>query len=426
LSSYEMVEKSSELQALAKDLLSEKVVAIDTEADSFYHYFDKTCLVQIATKKKSFLVDPLAMGGPAKLAPLGPVIASPDVRVIFHAAEYDIFILKRDCGFRFVNLFDTMISAQLLGYPAVGLAALIEHHFDTKVPKDEQRSDWSRRPLSDKQLTYAQSDVHYLIRLADILERELKKSGRSSWARDEFEAVCKRKWPERTFDELGYLRIKGARKLDPQALAALRQIFLVRDARAREIDRPPFKVLGNRTLLEIAEKRPEKLSDLGHVKGVTDLILRRMGRDLLDAIDEGRKEAHGPLPRLETNNRRRIDRQTERVLATLKNWRTVRAEELTLDPGVLCPNASLEAIAWANPQRPADLAKIPELKTWFAREFADEICAVVADLGDAPERPAGSSRSGRSRNRGRGRSGGEDKPEVTQPEHAVPVEDPQK
>jgi len=236
---FDIIERQSDLEALAADLLKEKIVAVDTEADSFYHYFDKTCLLQVATTKRSYLVDPLALGGPSHLEPLGPVFASKDVRVLFHAAEYDIFVLKRDCGFTFANLFDTMVSAQLLGYAAVGLAALIEHHFGVRLPKDEQRSDWSRRPLTPKQLEYAASDVKFLIRLADKLERELRKAKRLEWALAEFESLTHREWPQRSFDNLGYLRIKGARKLDPKALSILRELYKLRDQRAREIDRPP-------------------------------------------------------------------------------------------------------------------------------------------------------------------------------------------
>jgi len=93
---YELIETRSDLDALAHDLLGEKVIAVDTEADSFYHYFDKTCLVQIGTRKQIYLIDPIALGGAAELSPLGPVFASPEIRKIFHAAEYDIFVLKRD------------------------------------------------------------------------------------------------------------------------------------------------------------------------------------------------------------------------------------------------------------------------------------------------------------------------------------------
>jgi ribonuclease D len=377
LADFEFVDSQARLEELAESLLSESIVAVDTEADSFYHYFDKTCLVQIGTPKHNYLIDPLALGGPANLAPLGPMFSSPDVRILFHAAEYDIFVLKRDCGFSFSNIFDTMISAQLLGYPSVGLAALVEHHFGVIVPKEEQRSDWSRRPLTDKQLTYAVGDVIYLARLMKKVEKELKKLGRLEWAQEEFETLGTREWTERGFDEQGYLRIKGARKLEPDSLSVLGKLFLMRDARAREVDRPPFKVLGNRTLLEIATEMPTRMNQLGKIKGITDLLIRRMGEEILTAIEEGRKSPHPPIPKNTGEGRRRIDRATERRVTALKAWRAQRAEELTLDPGVLCPNASLEAIAIKNPSEGSDLEPVPELKGWFVREFGDEVSAVL-------------------------------------------------
>jgi len=383
---YECIERSADLAALARELLSEDVVAFDTEADSFYHYFDKTCLVQVATRRAIYLVDPLALGGPAELAPLAPVMASPDVRKVFHAAEYDIYVLKRDCGFKFAGLFDTMVSAQLLGYSSIGLAALIERHHGVSLPKDEQRSDWSIRPLTPSQLAYAAADVAYLIPLSERLERELEEAGRLEWAREEFEALTRREWPDRQFDELGYLKIKGARGLEKTSLAVLRELHRLRDARAREIDRPPFKVLGNRALLEIAERQPETLDELGAIKGVTDLILRRLGRDVLAAVARGQRKGHGPLPRLEGNGRRRMDRPTERRLVALKRWRGRRAAELDLDPGVLCPNAALEAVSAACPPSQQALAAIPGLKPWFVREFGGELLkeleqARTADAG---------------------------------------------
>jgi len=406
LADFEIIDRLSDLRALARDLMREDIIAVDTEADSFYHYFDKTCLVQIATRKHCYLIDPLALGGPAELQPLRPVFASPKVRTIFHAAEYDIFVLKRDCGFVFKNLFDTMVSAQLLGYPAIGLAALIQHHFGISVPKDEQRSDWSRRPLTDKQLTYAAGDVLYLIRLTAKLEKELEKAGRRSWAQEEFETVTHREWAEREFDTHGHLRIKGAKKLDEKHLLVLRELYLMRDARAREIDRPTFKVLGNRTLLELAETQPRKLSDLSRVKGVTELIVRRMGKEILEAIKKGRTATKQTPPKTQStgNGRRRMDRKTERLVNRLKRWRSSRAPELSLDPGVLCPNASLEAIAWRNPQQPSDLEEVTELKGWFVREFGAEVIEIVGRAESASDLQASDGPRPRRESTGRTQS----------------------
>jgi len=403
---FEVIETKADLEALARDLMSAKIVAIDTEADSFYHYFDKTCLVQIADRKNIYLLDPLALGGPAELAPLGPVFASPDITKIFHAAEYDLFVLKRDCDFTFHNLFDTMVSAQLLGYPSVGLASIAERHFGVHMPKDEQRSDWSRRPLTQRQLNYAASDVLYLIELTEKLTRELKAAKRLRWAQEEFETLCGRKWPDRSFDKLGYLRIKGARRLDPKGLSILRELYLMRDKRAREIDRPPFKVLGNRTLLDISDQKPKKLAELAEIKGITELLIRRMGREIMAAVREGRKLDHGPIPKM-SSGRRRIDRHAERRMLALKKWRTQAAERLAMDPGVLCPNLSLEAIAWRAPESPKDLLELPELKGWFSREFGPEVTEVCKqDDIAAGSVPRSSKRPG-SRAGGRGEGPGD-------------------
>jgi len=378
---YERIERGSDLRALSRELLRETTIAVDTEADSFYHYFDKTCLVQIGTSQGIYLIDPLALGGPAELAPLAPVFASKKIRKIFHAAEYDLYVLKRDCSFEFENLFDTMVSAQLLGYPAVGLAAIAKRHFGVLLPKDEQRSDWSARPLRESQLVYAAADVTYLERMAKILEAQLRELGRFEWAQQEFEALMRRTWPVREFDDAGYLRIKGAKALDAASLAVLRELYLMRDARAREVDRPPFKVLGNRTLMEIAQLQPTQQNDLAGIKGVTELILRRLGREILAAVGRGQRSPHEPLRKV-ASGRRRMDRRTERRVERLKRWRAKRAKELELDPGVLCPNTSLEAIAWRDPSVREDLAGVPELKRWFVGAFAQEIVEVLRDGSD--------------------------------------------
>jgi ribonuclease D len=244
------------------------------------------------------------------------------------------------------------------------------------LPKDEQRSDWSRRPLTQRQLSYAAADVLYLLELAELLSKELRAAKRQRWAQEEFETLTKREWPYREFDELGYLRIKGARKLDPKGLSILRELYLMRDARAREMDRPPFKVLGNRTLLEIAERKPKKLDDLAEIKGITDLLMRRIGRDVMGSVRNGRKVDHGPIPKLQSSGRRRMDRHAERRLAALKKWRTKVAEEVAMDPGVLCPNSALEAIAWRDPEHARDLDDLAELKRWFVREFGSQVTEV--------------------------------------------------
>jgi ribonuclease D len=274
-----------------------------------------------------------------------------------------------------------MISAQLMGYPAVGYGALVERHFDVRLSKDQQRTDWSRRPLKDVQIDYAAADVRYLAELSQILERGLESLGRLSWAQAEFASLEQRVWPEREFDEQGYLRIKGARKLSPRALAVLRELFLLRDKRARDGDRPPFKVMGNGTLLDLAVNPPLSRRALGKRRGITDLVLRRMGQEVVDAVTRGLDgPEHPPLERKAAGNgRRRLDRRGEARLEELKRWRAQRARELGLDPGVFCPNASLEEIAGEMPASSDELARLPALKTWWSQHFGDELLRVLHD-----------------------------------------------
>ena len=380
MAEHAFIDTVAEVEELAAKLALEKVIAVDTEADSFFHYFDKLCLVQISASCGTFLIDPLAVPASAFDA-LAPVFADPAIRKVFHAAEYDLFVLNRHSGIRVRNLFDTMISAQLLGYPAVGYGALVERHFDVRLSKDQQRTDWSRRPLRDVQIDYAAADVRYLVELSQILERELVSLGRLAWAQAEFGGLEQRVWPEREFDQQGYLRIKGARKLSPRGLAVLRELYLLRDKRARDGDRPPFKVMGNGTLLDLAQNPPLSRRALGKRRGITDLVLRRMGQEVVDAVQRGLEgPEHPPLERkAATNGRRRLDRHGEARLEELKRWRAQRARELGLDPGVFCPNASLEEIAGEMPASPDELARLPALKSWWAQHFGEELLRVLHD-----------------------------------------------
>jgi ribonuclease D len=406
----DIITTTEALVSLVEELRRHTTIGVDTEADSFFHYVDKLCLVQVAHGDRISLIDPLALP-PDGLTPLGEVLADPSIRKIFHAADYDIYVLQKYGGLKIRNLFDTMISAQLLGYRAVGLAALVQQHFDVELAKDQQRTDWSRRPLRPAQLDYAAADVRYLAELATLLETDLRERGRLVWAQAEFVALEDKVWPDREFDPEGYLRIKGARQLPPRARAILKELFLVRDARARERDRPPFKVLGNGTLMDLAQRPPRSKRSLAERRGITELVIRRLGNDILDAIERGHDaEIEGqPEPRPTAPVRRRLDRRAEQRLEGLKKWRAHRAKELDLDPGVFCPNAALEEIAATAPSTIGELAALGPVKTWWADAFGEEVLEELAKIPVTAEeekpRPARSGRSGRSR-RGRRKASG--------------------
>ena len=176
--SYEWIETLPRLEAVARILRQAKIIGVDLEADSMYHYFEKICLLQIATESASYVLDPLAL---RDLSALRPVFSNPRIRKVFHGADYDIRYLYRDFRLEVENLFDTQLACQFLGLRESGLEALLRSRFHVELNKKYQRADWSRRPLSPEMLEYAAMDARYLIPLARMLERELEEKGRLPW-----------------------------------------------------------------------------------------------------------------------------------------------------------------------------------------------------------------------------------------------------
>ena len=156
-------------------------LAIDTEGASFHRFVDRIYLLQLTVEGRHAILDPIPLG---PLSPLGALLESPDVEVIFHDADYDLRLLHQDYGWRVQRIFDTRIAAQLLGIKAFGLAALLEQHFGVVLDKKHQRADWSMRPLTDDMLAYAVQDTAWLPELRDRLAERLVATERLAWARE--------------------------------------------------------------------------------------------------------------------------------------------------------------------------------------------------------------------------------------------------
>jgi ribonuclease D len=371
---YSMVATPEAFQKLLESLLPASRIAIDIEADSLYHYFDKVCLIQISNDSDTFVLDPLAIN---EIQPLSPIMADPSVEKVFHAAGYDIHCLRRDYSFTFAKIFDTHIAAQLLGYEQLGLGALLESLLGIAHSKHRQRDDWSRRPLDPEQLQYAAMDTHHLLALRDLLEEQLDKKGRLPWAREEFLVAAGVEQPERQFDPEGYRRIKGSRSLPMQQTSVLRALYRLRDRYARELDLPPFKVINNPVLLDLAVRPPKSASEMFRRPGISQRVARRFAHEICRTIEKARSEDPSSLARTEPRPWTQPSRETKQRFESLRSWRRNKAAELHLDVGVLCPGNVLETLA-ANP--PSDLAALEicdGLRRWRAREFGQEILEVL-------------------------------------------------
>jgi ribonuclease D len=371
---YTWVASEKDFQRMLEALICSPRIAVDMEADSLYHYFEKVCLIQFSIESESFVLDPLAV---KDLNALAPLMANPKIEKVFHASGYDIFCLKRDYGFSFAGLFDTHIAAQIIGHEFLGLSALMDKLLGIAHSKHRQRDNWSIRPLNADQLEYAAMDTHYLLQLRDVLEAQLREKGRLRWAQEEFAAAALSESQERNFDPEGFRRLKGSRELPPQGLAVLRALYLLRDKCAREMDVPPFKVINNPMLLDLACKPPKSQQEMFKRPGISYRIARKYGMEILCAITNAQSQDTSLLERPLRRAWKGSSRESITRLENLKLWRSERAKQLGLQVGVLFPGNLLEMLANTPPDNLSEIAQVPGMRRWRVEEFGAEVLQVL-------------------------------------------------
>jgi len=348
-------------------------IALDTEGASFHRFLDRIYLLQLSTRERSAIIDPLPIGSPEKL---GKLLLDRNVETVFHDADYDLRLLHQDYGWHVTNLFDTRIAAQLLGIKSFGLAALLEQFFDVKLDKKHQRADWSMRPLTPDMLEYAAQDTRYLLQLRDHMKSELQRRGRWSWAVEEFARLEGTRW-EAEEEMESFLRLKGARDLTRRELAVLREVVNWRDTVAAQLDRATFRVMGNEVLLELARRSPRSVSELGAIKGMPKGMVERAGPDIVASIRRGMEAPEEELPKFPRGQRWNKDRDFDERVSRLKVVRDEAATRLELDPGVLCSRERLENVARSGAKSIEELAAVPELRRWQIEEMGAGFLAAI-------------------------------------------------
>jgi ribonuclease D len=370
----QLIQTQADLERFFQRLKDQALVAVDTEAASFHRFKDRVYLLQVSSRQETAVIDPLAV---SSLDPLGEILGTSSIEIVFHDADYDLRLLENEYGFRGSNLFDTRIAAQLLNEPGVGLAALLEKYLSIRLDKRYQRADWSVRPLTPEMLDYAAADTRHLPVLRDILRDRLRELGRLDWAAEEFELLGAAPRLAIEPDEAGYLRLKGAKAMPGRALAILRELYQWREETARRSDKAAFRILNNEPLLLMAKSPPRDMAALKAVRGVGPDQAERRGKDILAAVQRGLDLPERDLPRVERHHRRAPDAAYEARLERLKGARNALATRYQLAPGVLCPNGTLEAIAAVNPRNLEQLGGIRELRRWQLREIGESLLAAL-------------------------------------------------
>lgn len=332
-----MIDTNETLAQFLPALRSAVWLAIDTEADSLHAYPEKVCLIQISTAEGDRLVDPLA---DMDLAPLLDALAGREL--IFHAADYDLRLLRKHHDFAPSEIFDTMLAARLLGERHFGLGALVEKFLGVKLDKGPQKADWARRPLTPRMADYAHNDTHHLKPLEEKLRASLAEKSRLAWHQESCARLIAESSTPPVVDPDEVWRIKGSSFLERPALAVLRELWHWREREALAANRPPFFVLSHEKMTEIAAVAA------GH-QPFEQLIPPRMHprrRDnLIAAVRAG---AATPSEQYPGKLRHHSQRPTEaefRRFRELEKKRNAQAHQLGLDPTLIASKATLGDLA---------------------------------------------------------------------------------
>ncbi len=367
-------------QALAR-WSAAPAIGVDTEANSFHAYRERLCLLQVADGENEWLVDPIALG--PELRRIAPLFADPRITKIFHAAEYDLMLLRKELAVEVRGLFDTQVAITLLKHKQTGLAAVLQEIYGLDLSKKEQRSNWGRRPLTAEQMAYARADVRFLPDLRARLAAELESGGLARHAAHEFERLEREVLVPRPQDPERWRKLKGARELAPEGLARLEALFHWRERAAEARDVPPFRVMGNEALLILAAHPPRDARDLAAVPGIGWNVARKLGDEVMAALGAaaGKRVEMAVVPRLSPADRRRRQIQRENLEA-LRQWRKEQAIALDLPSERLLHRRQLEDLARALPRSPVDLEKILSLNDWQRENLQGSLLQVLQSLPD--------------------------------------------
>jgi ribonuclease D len=366
--------------------------ALDTESNSFYAYYPRVCLIQISATAGDalhangdsppesvdgivdYLVDPLRL---ADLSLLGALIATGQHEVIMHAAENDLLQLQRDFGFRFSRIFDTQLAARILGWERVGLGSVLEEWFGVVSDKRMQRTDWSVRPLTPQQIAYAQMDTHYLPPLRDLLIEQLIAAGRWEEAQDAFLQLAQLDASDRTPNVRSFWQMKVSHAIDLQHTGVLEALWEWREREAQRLNRPPFKVLGDDALAELAVARPHTQAHLRGLRHVNSQQASRFSEAILAAVREGERRPLPELPRPTFRPEFMLSLRDQSRFERLRRWRTETARARGVAPEIVFSNDTLLEMVQQDPQSEAELRAVRGVGTWKAGYYGPEVLALL-------------------------------------------------
>jgi len=336
-----IVTNTADLKVLIGELENAPYLALDTEFLRDQTYWPKLCLIQVASPETAAIIDPLATG--IDLKPFYELLKNPKIVKVFHAARQDIEIFQQQGGVIPHPLFDTQIAAMVAGYgDAASYETLARSIAKAEIDKSSRFTDWSRRPLTTKQLEYALGDVTHLRKVYEKLDAELKRTHREEWVAEEI-AALQNPALYAMDPTVAWKRLK-ARTTSKRFLAMLAAIAEWREREAQTRDIPRGRVLKDEALLEIAAHPAETAEGLERVRAIPKGFANsRMGKALMEAIEKGR---HAQPPEgIEPDRQRRKREPSQAAIDLLKTLLRLRAEEANVAPRLIANADDIESLA---------------------------------------------------------------------------------
>lgn len=374
--SYRFIRTPAELEQFVSRISQEKILAVDLEADSMFHFQEKVCLLQMAGNGENVVIDPLEVND---LSALAPMFKDKDVCKVFHGSDYDVRSLYRDFSIEINNLFDTQLASMFMGQRETSLGAVVCNRFGIQLDKRYQKKDWSQRPLPVGMIEYAASDVYHLIPLARMLMDELEEKGRLDWVKEECDYLSEVRPMENGSDPL-FLRFRGAGRLPRRNLAALEGLLQYRRELAEKKDRPLFKVISNTALLKIATEMAQTPQAMEAARCLSAKQIRIYGKPLSAIVKKANALAEKDLPTYPRKRRPSVSPRVPERIKIIKAWRDRLADGLGLDPALLFNKALMTAIAVKKPADLQALRNVEGIRNWQVKAFGKEVLTVLSAL----------------------------------------------
>ncbi len=359
-----VITKSKELATFCEELASAEFITVDTEFLREKTFWPHLCLVQVAGEDTEAAIDPLADG--LSLAPLYALLKNKSVLKVFHAARQDLEIFYKAMGELPAPMFDTQVAAMVCGFgESVGYETLVNKLAGKQLDKSSRFTDWSHRPLTNKQITYAISDVTHLRDIYKKLSAELKKSGRASWVEEEMAILTDPAIYEQD-PANAWKRIKKSKSLKPKVAAVLMEVAAWREREAQQKNIPRNRMLREEALLEIAHHAPKDVKDLARTRGLgRGLAEGKGGEALLKAVAKALALTDDELPKMPA--KRDLPRNIGPVVELLKVLLRIKCQENDVATKLVASSQNIDEIAAYGEE-----ADVPALHGWRNELFGKD------------------------------------------------------